>query len=158
MGKNKPGRKASSTPIKSMFLNEYLICGNVTKAAQRVCEKIGKDFNDAIAWNSLRVRHYNWLREDPDYEAVCRDAEEIRLDYAEEALDENIKSKKEISIIFMLKTKGRHRGYIENQNVQISGNMDFKVADIPAAADSRNLANQLLVALKTEKSSEQLNS
>ena len=53
--------------------------------------------------------------------AVLIELEETELDFTELKLHENIKANKEASIFFKLKTKGKHRGYIEKQEIQHSG-------------------------------------
>jgi hypothetical protein len=47
--------------------------------------------------------------------------QETELDFTELKLHDNIKAGKEASIFFKLKTKGKHRGYIEKQEIQHSG-------------------------------------
>lgn len=64
-----------------------------------------------------RTQYYSWLRTDEKFKEEVEQVEGIALDFAESKLLENIKSYKETSIIFYLKTKGKKRGYIEKQEI-----------------------------------------
>ncbi|KKM24451.1 hypothetical protein LCGC14_1604980, partial [marine sediment metagenome] len=64
---------------------------------------------------------YNYLQDDKDFAIKVKDVENIALDFAESALFQNIKDRREASIIFYLKTKGKGRGYIEKQEIEHSG-------------------------------------
>ena len=63
----------------------------------------------------------NYRDKYPEIKAVLVALEETELDFTEFKLHENIKAGKEASIFFKLKTKGKHRGYIEKQEIQHSG-------------------------------------
>lgn len=85
-----------------------------------------------------RSTHYNWMNDDPDYKRAVDDINEMAIDFAEEkmydlidgaqyeALDKDgqIHSLKDkpnaTAIIFLLKTKGKHRGYIEKQEIDMN--------------------------------------
>lgn len=78
-----------------------------------------------------RQCHYKWMKEDEEYKRAIEEITEVSLDFAESKLFElmqgafsqtvtrdgevvNIKDAPNTSaIIFYLKTKGKHRGYIE---------------------------------------------
>ena len=64
-----------------------------------------------------RTQFYIWHKEDEQFKKDVDSVEGMALDFAESKLLENIKSKKETSIIFYLKTKGKKRGYIEKQEI-----------------------------------------
>jgi hypothetical protein len=57
----------------------------------------------------------------PEVKEALFALEEEELDFTESKLHENINAGKEASIFFKLKTKGKHRGYIEKQEHEISG-------------------------------------
>ena len=74
-----------------------------------------------------RATHYRWLQEDPQYKAQVKDIHEAAIDFVEGKLYEKIKEKDTASIIFYLKTKAKHRGYIERQQVEVSDTKEFTV-------------------------------
>lgn len=68
-----------------------------------------------------RSTFYLWMKEDPDFKDQAEAIQESMIDLAESKLLENIKSNKETSIIFYLKTKGKSRGYVEKQIIEQDG-------------------------------------
>ena len=66
-----------------------------------------------------RSTHYRWMREDEEYKQAVKEIEEHTLDFAESHLHLLIKDKNPAAIIFYLKTKGKRRGYIERQEVEV---------------------------------------
>ena len=73
--------------------------GIVTKA----CEMVGVD----------RTTYYRYYNEDPVFRTAIDDCHEIALDFAESKLHKRIEQGSDTAIIFFLKTKGKHRGYVE---------------------------------------------
>ena len=67
-----------------------------------------------------RGTFYNYYNDDKEFAEAVDNMQEYVLDFAESKLLENIKDKKETSIIFYLKTKGRKRGYIEKKDVDLT--------------------------------------
>ena len=58
-----------------------------------------------------RFTFYEYYNKDESFKESVDSIQDIALDFAESKLLENIKDKKETSIIFYLKYKGRKRGY-----------------------------------------------
>lgn len=73
-----------------------------------------------------RDTHYRWLREDKEYKQAVKDMENAALDFAESQLFKQIAKGNPLSTIFYLKCKGKKRGYIEQNNLEIKGNMTFR--------------------------------
>lgn len=73
-----------------------------------------------------RDTHYRWLKEDKDYRVKCKDMENVALDFAESQLHKQIMKGNPLSTIFFLKCKGKKRGYIEQQDIKVTGNMTFR--------------------------------
>jgi hypothetical protein len=74
------------------------------------CEKVGVD----------RKTHYNWLKDDAEYKDAVRAIEERTIDFAESHLHALIKDKNPAATIFFLKTKGKNRGYVERQEIEVN--------------------------------------
>lgn len=80
--------------------------------------------------------HQRYKRDDPEYRSAVEDIEEMVLDYVESKLLELIKSGKEASTIFYLKTKGKKRGYIEQPGYEIPPDeSEFKMPKIEIVKD-----------------------
>ena len=73
----------------------------------------------AEAANIDRVSHYRWMKDDPEYKAAVESINEKAIDFAENALHKLIKEGNPASTIFFLKTKGKKRGYIERQEIEV---------------------------------------
>lgn len=64
-----------------------------------------------------RRDHYDWLKKDPKYAEAVEDQMERTLDFAETNLYKQIESGQVQATIFFLKTKGKHRGYVEQTTI-----------------------------------------
>lgn len=73
-----------------------------------------------------RVTHYEWIKTNKTYRKACKDIENIALDFAESCLHKQIQKGNPLSTMFYLKCKAKARGYIEQNIVEIKGNMKFK--------------------------------
>ena len=78
------------------------------------------------AMNISRDTHYRWMKEDKEYRRAVKDMENAALDFAESSLLKQIAKGNPLSTIFFLKCKGKKRGYIEQNNLEIRGNMLFR--------------------------------
>jgi len=75
-----------------------------------------------------RSTFYKWIEEDQDFAKKVKDIENITLDFAESQLHTQIKDGSTSATIFYLKTKGKKRGYIERQDIDITtGNEPIKI-------------------------------
>jgi|TARA_R110001599_G_scaffold349271_1_gene577284 hypothetical protein len=79
--------------------------GNISKA----CDAVGIS----------RTTYYDWIESDDLFKEDVGHIKESLLDLAECKLLENIEDNQNIAIIFYLKTKGKKRGYIEKQEVEV---------------------------------------
>lgn len=73
--------------------------GNITKA----CKSINID----------RGSYYGWIKEDPEFKKEVEHCDEYIIDNVESALFKQIKEGNTTATIFYLKTKAKHRGYVE---------------------------------------------
>lgn len=77
---------------------------------------------DAVkAADIARATHYLWMKEDADYRVAVEDVNEVTLDFAERKLHALVEKGDVAATLFLLKTKGKKRGYIEKQEIEHSG-------------------------------------
>lgn len=100
-----------------------------TKEAKKQCIELLKrnacSFSAAANKLGVSRRTVNrWYADDQDFQAEVDDVRESLLDFAESKLVENIAAGKEQSVMFMLKTKGKTRGYVERSELAHSGAID----------------------------------
>lgn len=69
--------------------------------------------------NVGRTQFYSWLKSDNEFKAKVRELESIALDFAESHLHKLIQEGNPQATIFFLKTKGKRRGYVEKQEIEI---------------------------------------
>lgn len=74
-----------------------------------------------------RTTHYMWMDQDPEYKRAVEEISDVALDFAETHLHKQIKEGSSTSTIFYLKTKGKKRGYIERQEVDLGTDNHFRV-------------------------------
>jgi hypothetical protein len=82
-----------------------------------------------------RTIFYEWLKDDADFKAAVEDLQNVTLDFAESQLHKQIKDGNTSATIFYLKTKGKSRGYVERQEVQMTGDSLFQI-EIIGSKDS----------------------
>ena len=70
--------------------------------------------------NIPRSTYYKWLKEDEQFAQSVKDIENIALDFAESQLHTQIKDGSTPATIFYLKTKGKKRGYIERNELDLT--------------------------------------
>ncbi len=58
-----------------------------------------------------------------EYKQKVDDLENLMLDFAETNLHQQIQEGNTTATIFLLKTRGRKRGYIERQNIQVDADI-----------------------------------
>lgn len=81
--------------------------------------------------NVGRRTFYEWMGKDPDFAQRVREVENIALDFVESQLFKQIKEGNTAATIFYLKTKGKKRGYVEKQNINV--NVGTGIGDLPDA-------------------------
>lgn len=67
-----------------------------------------------------RQSHYNWMRSDSEYREAVNLIQERTLDFAESSLHKSIREGNVTATIFYLKTKGKGRGYVERQEIEMA--------------------------------------
>jgi hypothetical protein len=71
-----------------------------------------------------RTTFYKYYKEDLEFKEKVDDISNIALDFAESQLHQLMQgdSPNPTSVIFYLKTKGKHRGYVEKQQLDVTSN------------------------------------
>ena len=74
-----------------------------------------------------RAQFYRWWNADDKFREECDDIQEQAVDFVESALFKQIKEGNITGQIFYLKTKGKHRGYVEKTQIQqeTTGSIQF---------------------------------
>lgn len=74
-----------------------------------------------------RAQFYRYLNADEKFKTQVEDVQEQAIDFVESELFKQIKNGNITGQIFYLKTKGKHRGYIEKTQIQqeTSGSIQF---------------------------------
>jgi len=104
----------STAKKKKLFLEKFeYAAGNISN----VCKAI----------NINRQTYYNWLKDDLEFKQAVEDAQEGLIDEVESALYARIGSGDTTAMIFFLKTRAKHRGYIEKTEHAHSGQIDSKL-------------------------------
>lgn len=73
-----------------------------------------------------RTTFYTYYNEDAAFKAQVDDIGEVAIDFAESQLHKQIREGSTAATIFYLKTKAKHRGYIERAEVKIESEIDTK--------------------------------
>lgn len=103
----------SLTELDNLNPKKRAMVEALTKAlgvVKMACESVGIS----------RQTHYNWLKEDEAYQEACTNIPDIVLDFAEHHLHKLISEGNVSATIFYLKTKGKGRGYIEKQEIEVT--------------------------------------
>lgn len=74
-----------------------------------------------------RTTHYKWMENDAEYKANVDDVQNVVLDFAESALHKMVENHNPAATLFLLKTKGKKRGYIERQEIEHSSNVETDI-------------------------------
>ena len=87
-----------------------------------------------------RTTHYQWLKDDEAYKLAVKSIDDVAIDFAESHLHKQIKKGGTQATIFYLKTKGKKRGYVEKQELDVSG--EFKPITITLMRDDESETNE----------------
>jgi len=87
-----------------------------------------------------RTTHYLWLEKDDAYKQAVKSIDDVAIDFAESHLHKQIKKGGTQATIFYLKTKGKKRGYVEKQELDVSG--EFKPITITLMKDDESETNE----------------
>ena len=84
-----------------------------------------------------RSTYYKWMKEDQEFAKEVEDIANVALDFAESQLYKQISDSSVAATIFYLKTKGKHRGYVERQEITGADGMptNFQIKIIGSKGD-----------------------
>ena len=84
-----------------------------------------------------RTTFYNYYNEDKQFAKKVDDIENVALDFAESQLHKQIQDGSTAATIFLLKTRGKKRGYVERQEITGADGIpkDVKIEIIDANKD-----------------------
>jgi len=92
--------EGSAEGKKGIFIQRYFpTTGNISA----ICRELKID----------RGTYYQWMEKDPTFKQAILDEQEGLIDFVESKAFNLINDKNPTMIIFFLKTKAKHRGYIE---------------------------------------------
>jgi hypothetical protein len=69
-----------------------------------------------------RYTFYEWKKKDEEFCKKINEIDESHIDFAETVLKKKIKDGSTPELIFYLKTKGKSRGYVEQNNLDLTTN------------------------------------
>ena len=75
--------------------------------------------NASFATGICRSTHYKWLQTDPEYKAKVDEMVNLLLDLAETTITQNMRNGDTAAAIFVLRYRGKSRGYIEKQEIDL---------------------------------------
>ena len=64
-----------------------------------------------------RTTYYEWYNNDPEFKDKVDELKNVALDFAESQLHKQIQEGSTAATIFLLKTRGKKRGYVERQEI-----------------------------------------
>jgi hypothetical protein len=82
-----------------------------------------------------RQTHYEWYKDDAAYQAAVDELSDVAIDFAESQLHKQIKEGNSTATIFFLKTKGKKRGYVERQEVDVNTGKLFQIEVLGSDSD-----------------------
>lgn len=94
---------------------------NKKKAIEALRSTAGNITAACTAANISRTQFHKWRNEDPEFAQIVADVSDSAIDMAETALMKQIQDGNTACIIFLLKTRGKERGYVERQEFDHRG-------------------------------------
>ena len=82
-----------------------------------------------------RSTFYKYYNNDKNFRASVDELQNMTLDFVESQLHKQIKDGNTTATIFYLKTKGKKRGFVERQEIQMDGGIESKIIEWTPAKD-----------------------
>lgn len=103
-----------------MTTNSYIVKKQLIEALER---SLGIVTTACKIVGCARSTFYDYYRNDSEFREQVDELENVALDFAESQLHKQIKNENTTATIFYLKTKGKHRGYIERKEVEMTASV-----------------------------------
>ena len=104
-----------------------------------------------------RTTFYQYLKEDEEFAKQVKDIENIALDFAESQLHKQISEGNTTATIFLLKTKGKKRGYVERQEILHDNQIKSTIIEwTPPRKLSKNVIDNSTTLLDQTKDSKSI--
>lgn len=111
MRKNKVAKRYRTAKDREAAMADFLAAYEKSLGVLKpACEMTGM----------CRKTIWEWRKKYPEFDEACHECEEIAVDFVETKLYKLINDGAEASTIFYLKTKGRKRGYVEKQEMDMN--------------------------------------
>jgi len=89
---------------------------------QALTKSLGIVSTACLSVGVSRTTYYKYYNDDEQFKSQVDDISDIAIDFAESQLFELIKGGNITAVIFYLKTKGKKRGYVEKQELDLGNN------------------------------------
>ena len=130
MRKNKVAKRYRTAKDREAAMADFLVAYEKSLGVLKpACEMTGM----------CRKTIWEWRKKYPEFDEACHECEETAVDFVETKLYKLINDGAEASTIFYLKTKGRKRGYVERQKMD----MNAKVTGVTVNVTSPETAQVL---------------
>ena len=111
MRKNKVAKRYRTAKDREAAMADFLVAYEKSLGVLKpACEMTGM----------CRKTIWEWRKKYPEFDEACHECEETAVDFVETKLYKLINDGAEASTIFYLKTKGRKRGYVERQEMDMN--------------------------------------
>lgn len=111
MRRNKTAKRYRTAADRKAAMDDFLIAYEKSLGVLKpACEMTGM----------CRKTIWEWRKKYPEFDEACHECEETAVDFVETKLYNLINNGAEASTIFYLKTKGRKRGYVEKQEIDMN--------------------------------------
>ena len=114
MRKSKVAKRYRTAKDREAAMADFLIAYEKSLGVLKpACEMTGM----------CRKTIWEWRKKYPEFDEACRECEETAIDFVEskmfKSIDKGGKGSESL-MIFYLKTKAKHRGYVEKQEIDMS--------------------------------------
>lgn len=125
MGRYSAAKKGKKRKIRKHIKPTWKLFRSV------ILEYHGNLTDIAAHFNVTRRTIHNWISKDPTgkIKKIVEEAREYLLDIAEKSLARKVVDGNLSATIFLLKTLGKYRGYIEKQDYELNGQISVKIEE-----------------------------